>query len=139
MFSCSVFQVRNSLIAKQMASFQIILGVNMRREHSEKPVVNFKPDIEGVTLDLSFANPKLELVQPGWQDESYVENFPLGYLLEVVDNKLMKTLADYLILFFCKIFLFNIIFRAFSSEIAESYPCATFAPSWYWARISLKS
>jgi len=92
MFSWSVFQVRNSLIAQQMASFQVILGVNMGREHPEKPVVNFKPDIQGVTIDLSFANPKFVLVQPRWQDELYLEIFPLGYLLEIVDNKLMKTL-----------------------------------------------
>jgi hypothetical protein len=76
----------------------------MGGEHPEKPVVNFKADIQGVTVDLSFANPKFVLVQPRWQDELYVENLPLGYLLEIVDNKL-----------------------------------TTFAPSWCWARISLKS
>ena len=98
-----------------MASFQVILGVNMGREHPEKPVVNFKPDIQGVTIDLSFANQKFVLVQPRWQDELYLENFPLGYLLEIVDNKLMKTLADYLILFFLKICFFNISFTALLS------------------------
>jgi hypothetical protein len=52
-----------------------------------------------------------------------VENFPLGYLLEIVDNKLMKTLADYLILFFRKIFFFNVIFWALLSKEPNLIRC----------------